>query len=110
MAVDVFENNVCERAEAKDSAVCKDKNLPKDSNPIFGDNSVLMTLTNLLTTVVAIAAIIMIILAGLKYVTSGNNPQEVTSARERIIYAVIALVVAALAQVIVRFGIDRIVA
>lgn len=110
-AVDVFDKNVC-RDKAKDSVVCKDKEITDKNgtqeNPIFGSNGILTKITNILTAVVAIVAVIVIILAGLKFITSGNNPQEVSNARSSVIYAAIALIIAGLAQAIVRFIIDRI--
>lgn len=105
-AVDVFNKDVCERPEAAQSTVCKDKEIDKggkQQNPIIGNDGILTTIINLLTVIVAIVSVIMIILAGLKLVTSGTNPQDVSNARERILYAVIALAVAALAQALVRF-------
>lgn len=110
-AVDLVPDGICNRnAETRNSAVCRDnteaQNNPKN-NPIFGSDGVLGVVVNILSLIVGIAAVIMIILGGLKYVTSGSNPQDVASARERIIYSLVALVVAALAQVIVRFVIGR---
>lgn len=121
-AVDVFERGVCDQPAADDAAVCKDKELCSTAdnpaeckktgegaqNPLFGQGGVLTKIVSLLSVVVAIVSIIVIILAGLKFVTSGSNPQDVTNARERIIYALLALVVAALAQVLVRFVIGSV--
>lgn len=110
-AVDLVPDGLCDRnAETRSSAVCRDntnaQNNP-NNNPIFGPNGAITAVVNILSLIVGIAAVIMIILAGLKYVTSGSNAQDVASARERIIYSLVALVVAALAQVIVRYVIGR---
>lgn len=108
-AVDVFQDT-CSNQQAEDSTVCKDSDIEKDGkqqNPIFGDQGVLTTIVNILTAVVAIIAVIMIILAGLKLVTSSTNSQEVGNAREKIIYAIVALAVAATAQGFVRFVVTR---
>lgn len=118
-AVDVFQNDLCDQKQREggevpsDSAICKDKNLPQDSagntqNPLFGPQGAITRVINILTVLVSIIAIIMIILAGLKFVTSGNNSQDAHSARERVIYACVALVVAASAQLVVRFVLDNI--
>jgi hypothetical protein len=50
----------------------------------------------------------MIIVGGLRLVLSGGNPQTVTSARDSIIYALVGIVIAVLAQVIVVFVLDNI--
>lgn len=103
-AVNVVDNKrICDKAAG--SSVCEDKKVTE--NPIFGKNGVLTIIINLLTIIVGIAAVIAIILAGLKFVTSGSNPEDVKNARERIVYAVVALLVAALAQLFVRFIIKQ---
>lgn len=63
----------------------------------------LETALNLLSFVAGVIAVIMIMLAGTRYVTSQGDPQKTTQAKNAIIYSTIGIVVAALAQVIVRF-------
>lgn len=58
---------------------------------------------NLLSIIVGIAAVIMIIVAGLRYVTSGGKDEAVKGAKNTILYAIIGLVIVALAQIIVHF-------
>jgi hypothetical protein len=62
---------------------------------------------NLFSAVVGIIAVVMIIIGGVKYITSGGDAGNVTSAKNTILYAVIGLVVVALAQIIVRFVLAR---
>lgn len=117
-AVDVINPGVCERyypdgdtsktIDPNAPAVCRDNSTASSSNPIFGKNGILTSAINLLSVVVAIIAVISIVFAGLKFVTSGNNPQEVSKAREIIIYACIGLAVAAMAQVLVKVILERI--
>lgn len=65
-------------------------------------------IVNLLTIVVGIAAVILIIVNGLKFITSNGDSNSITSAKQGIIYAIVGLIIVALAQVIVRFVINRI--
>ncbi len=106
-AVDVFNKGVCDRSA--DASVCKDNRQLGNQNPVFGPEGILTKIINILSIIVGVVAVIIIILAGLRFVTSGSNPQDVANARERIIYACVALVIAGLAQVIVRFIIGRVV-
>jgi len=53
--------------------------------------------------IVGSVSIIMIIYGGFRYVTSGGNDAGVSGAKNTIIYALIGLVIVALAQVIVHF-------
>ena len=70
-------------------------------------NGLIKTIINIVSIVVGVVAVIMIIFGGLKYITSGGESSNVSSAKNTIIYAIIGLVVVALAQFIVRFVLDR---
>lgn len=61
----------------------------------------------ILSIIVGIVAVIMIILGGFKYITSGGDATKVASAKNTIFYAVIGLVIVALAQLIVRFVLTK---
>lgn len=104
--VDLFKD-VC-KGSAANSAVCKDSKAGKSGNPIYGPQGIITIIINTITIVVGVAAVIGIIMAGFKFMTSGSNPQEVTKAREMVLYAIVALAIAALAQVIVRFFILKV--
>ena len=73
-------------------------------------DSIINTAINLFSLVVAIVAVIMIIVGGLKYITSGGDSGNVTGAKNTILYAVIGLVVVALAQFIVKFVLGKVTA
>jgi uncharacterized membrane protein len=52
-------------------------------------------------------AVIMIIVGGLRYITSGGNDSAVAGAKNAILYAIVGLVIVILAQVIVHFVLGR---
>lgn len=62
---------------------------------------------NLISIVVGVIAVIMIIIGGLKYIMSSGDSNNINSAKNTILYAIIGLVIVALAQVIVRYVIDK---
>ena len=64
---------------------------------------------NLFSAIIGIIAVVMIMVGGLKYITSQGDPNNTATAKNTILYAAIGLVVVALAQVIVRFVISRFV-
>lgn len=70
-------------------------------------DSTIKLVINVLSFIVGIAAVIMIIIGGLKYVTSQGESNSTASAKNTILYAIIGLVVVALAQIIVRFVLSR---
>lgn len=65
------------------------------------------TVVNWLSWFVGIVSVIMIVVGGFKYITSGGASDKVTGAKNTIIYAIIGLVIVALAQFIVRFVVSR---
>ena len=66
------------------------------------NNAVSLAL-NLFSAVVGIIAVVMIIVGGVKYITSGGDSGNVTSAKNTILYAIIGLVIAFLAFAIVNW-------
>jgi len=70
--------------------------------------NVLQLAVNILSFVVGFVAIIMIIISGFKYITSSGDSNNIASAKTTLIYAIVGLVIAALAQVIVRFTISHV--
>jgi hypothetical protein len=70
-------------------------------------NDTIASVVNIISIVVGVVAVIMIIWGGLKYITSGGESGKITSAKNTIIYALIGLVIVALAQFIVRFVLSK---
>jgi hypothetical protein len=66
-------------------------------------------IVNIFSAIIGIVAVIMIIYGGFKYISSGGDSGNVTSAKNTIIYAVIGLIIVAMAQFIVQFVLGRIV-
>ncbi len=58
---------------------------------------------NILSWIVGIVAVFMLIIGGMKFILSSGDANGIQSARNTIIYALVGVVVAALAQVMVRF-------
>lgn len=71
-------------------------------------NDIIEDVINIFSIVVGVVSVIMIIVGGLKYITSGGDSGSVGGAKNTILYAIIGLVVVALAQVIVRFVLGRV--
>jgi cytochrome bd-type quinol oxidase subunit 2 len=94
-----------------EKAACSGINLGNDSNcsTTSGSSisSLLKDIINILSIIVGIVAVIMIIVGGLKYITSGGEANKTAAASKTIIYALIGLVVAVLAQVLVHFVLNR---
>ena len=65
------------------------------------------TVVTLLSAAVGVVAVIMIIVGGFRYITSAGSPEQAKSARNTIIYAVVGLIIVALAQIIVHFVLSK---
>ena len=66
-------------------------------------NNFLKHIINIFSAIIGVVAVVMIIFGGFRYITSGGNDSSVTSAKNTILYAVIGLIIVALAQLLVRF-------
>jgi hypothetical protein len=66
-------------------------------------NDLIASVVNILSGLVGALAVIMLIYAGFRYVTSGGSDDAVKKAKNTIIYALIGLVIVALSQLIVHF-------
>jgi len=67
----------------------------------------LSTLLGLTFGTIAAVAVIIIVIQGVKFVTSQGDPQKSGDARKGIIYAIVGLVVALSAELVVRLVIGR---
>lgn len=63
---------------------------------------------NILLFLTGAVAVIMIIIGGIRYVTSGGEQAQITGAKNTILYAVVGLVVASMAFAVVNFVVDKI--
>lgn len=82
--------------------------VPDEAGSTQTINDIVKLVINIFSVIVGVISVIMIIIGGLKYITSGGDSANVTGAKNTILYAVIGLVVVALAQFIVRFVLARI--
>ena len=74
------------------------------------DDGLIKKVVNLLLWAIGIISVIMIIIGGIRYATSNGDSNQVTAAKNTIMYAVIGLVIAIFAYAIVYFVFDQITA
>lgn len=65
------------------------------------------TITKYFSIIVGAISIIMIIYGGFRYIVSGGDSGKVSSAKNTLIYALVGLIIVALAQLIVRFVVSQ---
>jgi hypothetical protein len=93
-------NNV-QGGNGNNSAVCGSSQGPDAQEN--GVVKVIRVASNILAFVAGVAAVIVIIISGLTFVLSGGSSDQVASARRRIIYSCVGLIVISLAWIITRF-------
>ena len=87
-----------------DAAGGSDSNcFDQDVNGQTSLESIARKIINLFSIIVGIVAVIMIIYGGFRYITSGGDSGRVGNAKNTLIYAIIGLIIVALAQFIVHF-------
>ncbi len=79
----------------------------KTTGSVTTFNDILAKVINIISVIVGVVAVIMIIIGGFRYITSGGSSEKVTAAKNTILYGIIGLVVVALAQIIVRFVLNK---
>lgn len=80
---------------------------PSKTNAPGTITGIARTVLNILSVLVGVAAVIMIIIGGFKYIISSGDSGNIKSAKDTILYAIVGLIVVALAQVIVKFVLHK---
>lgn len=80
----------------------------QDANNGAGIDTILKKVIQIFSIVVGFVAVVMIIVGGIKYITSGGNDSNVAGAKNTIIYAVIGLIIVALSQVLVHYVLNNV--
>lgn len=100
-AASAFKQDACSGLNQVDSDVSSNcKGLGKTGS---GVKSTIKQIVYILSWVIGVLAVIMIMVAGFRYITSGGESNAVSGAKRGLIYALIGLAVAALAQLLVHF-------
>ncbi len=95
---------VCDAATAQ-TTTCQQNG---QADPVTGNQGILYKTVRILSFVVGVAAVIMMIIGGLKYITSNGDSNSITSAKNTVLYALIGIVIFLLSQAIVIFVLSRI--
>jgi hypothetical protein len=87
------------------ATVCQESK--SKSNPIYGPDGIITKIANIIALIIGIAAVIVIIIAGIQYMVSTGDPTKVNNAKNAIIYAIVGLIVAVLARTLVVFVVGK---
>ena len=107
LAVDVI-SPACKSANAANTpTVCKDNQPNPTDNPLFGPHGVLTTGVKILEGIVGVAAVLVILISGIRFITSAGNPESAGKARKALTYGVIGVIIAAMAQAVISFVLNK---
>lgn len=84
---------------------CDQAELKKSSSSL---TTILGNIIDVMSIIVGIAAVIMIIISGFRYITSAGDSGQITSAKHTFMYALVGLIIVALAQTIVKFVLSKV--
>lgn len=91
--------------DALDAACANDPNsvICKESANSASVQDLVVTIVNVLLYIIGVLAVIMIIIGGLRYTTSGGDSGALTSAKNTILYSIVGLLIAFFAYAIVNW-------
>lgn len=97
---------VCE--DTPQATVCQE-NTPQShgDNRIYGPNGILTRVAKIISYIVGITSVIVVIIGGLKYITSNGDPKTVNSAKDTVLYAMVGLIVTGISQGIIIFVLNK---
>jgi hypothetical protein len=71
-------------------------------------NTTIKKIVDIASAIAGITAVIMLVVAGFRFITANGDSGSVASARRTVMYAVVGLVVVAISQTLVKFVIDKV--
>lgn len=84
-----------------------DESCAEAEDKIFGPGGLVTRIVQTLVFIVGAVSVLMIVIGAINYATSAGNPDRAKSAGQTILYAIIGIIIALLAQGIVFFVLRR---
>jgi hypothetical protein len=107
LAVDCSATNLTAKQQIQCGACTASGNSCVTSPGGQGVQDTIVSVIKVLSLVGGALAVIMLIVGGLRYVISAGNPETTKAAKNTIIYALVGLVIIAVAQIIVQFVLNK---
>src|SRR5690242_12144936 len=100
-AVDIISGPCTDKNAASQPEICKDNNAGASKNPIYGPDGILTVAINILSLIVGIAAVVIIVVEGLRMILAGSDTNTAATARRGVIYASVGLGIALVSQAVI---------
>jgi hypothetical protein len=115
MASDALFNGACSSGNGgvgtNRSTLCQSDNVSgsnTNNNPLLGANGLLLKISAIIALIAGIAAVIVIIVAGMRFITSGGDPAKAQGARSTLMNAIIGIVVIVISESIIGFVLSKV--
>jgi hypothetical protein len=105
-AIDVL-SDTCKEAGVSGSSFCANVSSESSQNRVLGPNGIITKITQFIIFITGAISVIMVIIGGFRYVASTGDSNGTKQAKDTILYALVGLAVAILAQVIVSFVLSK---
>jgi hypothetical protein len=92
-------------ADTANTAVCKDNT---GNDPLAGSGGLIIKIADIIAFIAGGAAVIILVVSGIRFMTSGGDTEKVRSARSTLIGALIGLAVIVLARALIVFVLNHI--
>ena len=91
------------------SSVCQDKDTAQTqtNNSVYGPNGILQKATDIILFIIGIAASIVIVVSGIRYILANGDSGKISQAKDTIIYALVGIGIALLARTLITFVLSR---
>ncbi len=111
-AVPAFVNADTPQPETAKQSVCKTLDGTADCSAKntggLTIDGIVRAIVNIFSFVIGVVAVIMMMVGGYRYITSGGDSNKIASAKGTITYAIIGIIVTVLAQGVVRFVLNKV--
>lgn len=91
-------------SDTASTAACHDNT---GNNPISGKGGLILSIANIVAYIAGGAAVILLVVSALRYITAGGNPEKAAVARSTAINALIGIAVIVLAKTLIDFVISK---
>lgn len=115
LAVPVLAPSVAYASVSIEENICNGTNASTSGGGVCGKTAantkvsqVMSNVINFFSLLVGIVSVVMIIIGGFRYTTAGGESSKITAAQQSIIFALVGLVIVAMAQFIVHFVLGKI--
>lgn len=106
----IAQQDVLEKACSanSDAVACQDRSQAQSESAFFGDSGLFTNVARIISIIAGVIAVFMIVTGAFKFITASGDSSKIQSARSSIIYGIVGILVAAAAQAIIVFALNRI--